>query len=326
MPSAAAPPPIAGTPVDPPPAEVPGYAQRLDRSRLGGIAYRALRRYSYGNVGLLANGTAYYLILSLFSLVAFAYGVVTIVGADRLAELLTESLEQALPGLVGADGIDPEVLRSTGRTAGLVGLVLLLWGGLGAVGAASSAIHLVFGAPPDPRPFPKAKGRHLLILAMVAPLIMVTFATSSLTSSYLTPALDAVGLGSGPARYGVAGASLLVSFALDAFIVWLLLGWMGGIKPDRRPRLAAAVIGAILVSLIKALLGLLIGWVLDRPQYGAFAAPLAVLFVFSLLAQALYISAAIAAGIADADRPLEALHPAQSVGARAAPEPAENGE
>jgi uncharacterized BrkB/YihY/UPF0761 family membrane protein len=58
--------------------------------------------------------------------------------------------------------------------------------------------------------------------------------------------------------------------------------------------------------LIKQLLEAIIAWSLDKPQYGAFAIPLAILFLFSLLASVLYISAAIVAGISDADLPLEA--------------------
>src|SRR4051794_26896071 len=100
MSSAAAPPPITGTPIDPPPVKVPTYAEKLDQTDVGGIAYRAMRRYSYANVGLLANGTAYYLILSVFSVLAFAYGVTAIVGADHLAQVLTDALSEALPGLV----------------------------------------------------------------------------------------------------------------------------------------------------------------------------------------------------------------------------------
>ena len=55
---------------------------------------------------------------------------------------------QALPGLVGENGIDPAELRKAGVTAGVVGLVFLLYGGLGSVAAASSSLHLIFGAPP----------------------------------------------------------------------------------------------------------------------------------------------------------------------------------
>ena len=63
MASAAAPPPIEGTPIDPPPAEVPGFAEKLDRTAVGGIGYRALRSYTHANDALLTSGTAYYMFL-----------------------------------------------------------------------------------------------------------------------------------------------------------------------------------------------------------------------------------------------------------------------
>ena len=37
----AAPPPMAGTPIDPAPKDVPVWAERLDQTMVGGIAYRA---------------------------------------------------------------------------------------------------------------------------------------------------------------------------------------------------------------------------------------------------------------------------------------------
>ncbi len=309
MPMSAAPPPIAGTPIDPAPKEVPAWAERLDGTRVGGIGYRALRRYSYANVGLLAAGTAYYLLLALLSLLALGYGVAAIVGSDQLAATLTDAVSEALPGLVGDEGIDPAQLRSTGRTAGLIGLVLLLYAGLGAVGGASSAMHLVLGAPPDPRSFPAAKARHLVTLVMIAPLVVVSFASASLTSTLLRPALEVIGIEGGPVVTLLQGVGLLVGFAVDVLILWLLLGRMGGIRPPTHARLIASMIGAVVVAVIKALLGLIVAWSLDKPQYGAFAAPLAALFVLSLLSTALYATAALAAGITDADVPLEHLEP-----------------
>jgi membrane protein len=305
----AAPPPIEGTAVDPPPTPVPAYAEKLDRTPVGAVAYRAIRRYVYANVGLLANGTAYYLFLSLLSLLAFAYGVVTVIGADDLAATLTDALNEALPGLVGEDGIDPAQLRSTGTTAGVVGLLLLLYSGLGAVGGSGKSMHLIFGAPPDPRSFVKAKARHLLILLGVAPLIVVSFASLSLTSELLRPVLETLGLGSGPVRTALAAVGLLVGFAVDVLIVWILLGTLGGIRPPRRPRLISSLIGALAIGVVKQLLDVIVTWSLDKPQYGAFAAPLAVLFVLSLLSNVLYGSAALAAGISDRDVPLEELEP-----------------
>lgn len=309
MASAAAPPPISGTPIDPPQAEIPGFAEKLDRITVGGVGYRAMRRYAYANGGLLAAGTAYFLFLSLLSLLAFAYGVIAIVGADALAETLTKSLNEALPGLVGDEGIDPDQLRSSGQAAGLLGLVFLFYSGLGAVGGASRSLHLIFGAPPDPRSFVKAKSRHLLLLVLVVPLVVISFASVSLTSSLIEPLLETIGWDSGPARAILAAAGLVVGLALDVLILWILLGQLGGIRPDRRPRLVASLIGAVAVTLIKRLLELIIAWSLDKPQYGAFAAPLAILFILSLLTTVLYLSGALAGGIADRAVPLEELEP-----------------
>jgi len=309
MASAAAPPPIVGTPIDPPPTEVPGFAEKLDRTVVGGIGYRALRRYSHANVALLTSGTAYYLFLSLLSLLALTYGVIAILGADQLAEKLTDILGDALPNLVGENGIDPQELRSTGRAAGVVGLVLLLYSTLSAVRGASSSMHVIFGAPPDPRTFVRSKARHLLILLVVTPLLAVSFASASLTSSLIQPLLDAIGWDTAPARAALVGVGLLVGLAIDALIMWILLGTLGGIRPARRPRLISSLIGAVAVGLIKQLLQVIVAWSLDKPQYGAFALPLAVLFVLSLLTSVLYVCAAITGGISDRDVPLDELGP-----------------
>lgn len=309
MATAAAPPPIVGESIDPPPRDVPGYAERLDRTAAGGITYRAMGRYTYAHVGLLSSGTAYYLFLSLFSLLAVAYGVMAFVGADHLAKFLTDALGDALPGLVGDDGIDPDQLRSTGTTAGIVGLTFLLYSGLGAVGGASSSMHLIFGAPPDPRSFITAKARHLLVLIVVAPLVVVSFASASPTSSLIGPALEAIGWNSAFIRAALIVFGLTLGLVVDVSILWILLGRLGGIRPYRRPRLIASLIGAVAVGAIKQLLEVIIAWCLDKPQYGVFAAPLAILFILSLLATVLYASAALAGGISDRHVPLAELQP-----------------
>ncbi len=309
MPIAAAPPPMTGVPTDPPPKDVPSYAEKLDKTAVGGIAYRAWQRYSHANVGLLAAGTGYYLFLSLLSLLAVAYGITAIVGADRIANLLTEALNEALPGLIGDSGVDPEQLRTTGRTAGLIGGLVLLYSGLGAVNGAMSSMHLIYGAPPDPRQFVVKKLRQLGILLMVAPLIALSFAAASVASTLFGPVLDTLGLQSGGIRLAITVGGPLLGFGLDLLIVWILLGVLGGIRPPRMPRLVAAGIGAVAVGLVKLLLTAIVAWSLDKPQYGAFATPLAVLFILFLLTTVLYVVAALAAGITDREVALHHLEP-----------------
>jgi membrane protein len=266
---------------------------------LGGTAFRAARRFSYANAGLLAAGTAYYLLLAMLSLLAFAYGVIAIVGADELAAWLTDAVSEAMPNLIGDDGIDPEQLRSTGQAVGVIGLVVLLYSSLGAVRGASRSIHVIYGAPPDPRAFLRAKARQLVVLVAVTPLILVSFSSSGLASSLAGPVLEAVGSDSGVVRMVLAAGGIGLGFAVDVLVFWVLLGSLGGIRPHRRPRLSASVVGAVCSLVVKQLLQVIVAWSLAKPQYGAFAAPLAVLFVLSLLSTVLYVAAAVAAGMSD---------------------------
>lgn len=310
----AAPRPITGTPADPPQPEIPAYAQKLDQTTVGGIAYRAMRRYSHANVGLLAAGSAYYLFLSLLSLLAFAYGIIAVLGADEIAQWLTETLEEALPGLIGEDGINPDTLRATGTTAGIIGLALMLYSSVKAVTGASKSMHLIYGAPPDPRKFVVAKLRAAGILLLVAPLILLSFASASITSGVLDDLLNSLGMNGALARFSLTAVGLIVGYAIDVLILWFLLGRLGGIVPNPKPRLVASLIGAVATMVIKQLLSVIISWSLDKPEYGALAIPLALLFVFSLLSTVLYASAALTAGISDRHTDLAELAPESVAG------------
>jgi membrane protein len=274
---------------------------------IGRVAYRAARRYSYANVGLLAAGTAYYLFLAMLSLLAFTYGVIAIVGAEELATRLTNALSDALPTLVGSQGIDPDQLRATGQAAGVVGLATLLWSSLGAVTGAAKSMHLIYGAPPDPRSLVRGRARHLLILLGMAPLLLVSFSSAALASTLVGPLLDTVGLHSGWTLGVLASGGLVLGYTVDVLVLWILLGNLGGIRPHRKPRLLASLAGAVCALAVKQLLTVIVAWSLAKPQYGAFAAPLAVLFVLSLMSTVLYGAAALAGAISDQDVPLEQL-------------------
>ncbi len=64
--------------------------------------------------------------------------------------------------------------------------------------------------------------------------------------------------------------------------------------------------GAVGIEILKYLLSFIIAWSVSKPQYGAFAAPIAMLLVLYLESLMLYTAASITAGMAVAageDRP-----------------------
>jgi membrane protein len=314
MATIAAPPPIPGRPTDPPPKDTPQIVETIDeKSDVAGIAYRAFSRFSFAKATLLAAGTTYYLFLAMFALLAFAFGVAAAFGTEQFTVYLTDALHEALPGLVGSDGIDPAQLRAVGRSSSIIGLLLLLYAGGGAMGAASGSMHLIYGAPPDPRNLLTSRARHLGLLVVIAPLILVSFAIPNLVASATRNATNLVSSSSVPPVLVNAGA-LLLAFVIDFVIMYILLGVLGGIRPVRHARVIGAATGAVVVSILKYFMGLIIAWSIAKPQYGTFAMPITVLFVLYLLTLSLYGSASLTAGIADRDVPLDELTPGDPEG------------
>lgn len=275
---------------------------------VAGVAYRAFSRFSYAKATLLAAGTTYYLFLAMFALLAFAFGVAAAFGTEEFTVHLTDALHEAFPGLVGSEGIDPAQLRAVGRSSSILGLVLLLYAGGGAMGAASGSMHLIYGAPPDPRNFVTSRARLLGLLVVIAPLILVSFAIPNLVASVTRNATNLVTSSAVPPVLVNLGA-LLVALVIDFVIMYVLLGVLGGIRPDRHARVIGAAIGAVVVGALKYFMGFIIAWSISKPQYGTFAMPITVLFVLYLLTLSLYGSASLSAGIADKDVPLDELAP-----------------
>ena len=305
------PPPIHGEPIDPAPKPTPKAVRKFEQrgdaiGALVGAGYRSYLRFSHANATLLAAGTTYYMFLAMFSIIAFGYGVTAWLGADQIAQYLTEAIGEAFPGLLGDEGIDPATLRSVGQTAGIIGLLGLLYGGGGAVVAASKSLHLLFGAPKNARNFVVARIIALLWLLAIGPMILVSFVASSFTSDLSDRLFEALGIEwQAPALLGVAAVAL--TLGLNFAIIYLLLGNLGGIRPPRRARVIGAGVGAVITELLKSVMTLLVGFTIDQPEYGALAAPIGILFVLFLLTMALYSSAALTAGVTDKDVPLDLL-------------------
>lgn len=301
---AAAPPPIPGTPVDPPRKPlVAAVAKADDRGVVVGSGYRAFLRFTHANGSLLAAGTTYYLFLAVIALLVVAFGLAALLGGARFAATLTESASNAFPGLIGEEGLSPESLQQVGQTTSVVGLLILLYSGSGSIVALSRSIHVIYGAPTDPRSFVLARARLLAWLILLAPLAALSFVPSALVTNFAKPVIDALGANWAQWEPLLIGLTLALALFLNAVVLWLILGHLGGIRPARGPLMVGTVVGAVAMEILKYLLNVIIAWSVSKPQYGAFAAPIAMLLVLFLECTVVYAAAAITAGSAMATRP-----------------------
>lgn len=291
--------PIPGRALDPPPKDLSAYREKLDDHHIAaGIGFRAFNRFVDSRAPLLAAGTTYYLFLSLISLLAFAYGVTAILGADALSDSLTESIQNAFPGLIGDSGISPEALRQSGQTASIVGLLLLFYSGTAAASAGAQALHIIYGAHRDPRNFALKRLRLAGWLLLVGPVILLAFIPSVVVTSLADPILDWLGIDGDFVRFLLVVGTILLSLLLNYAVIYLLLSVLGGIRPSKSSRRAGAALGAIAIEAIKYASAYIISWSLDKPQYGAFAIPITIMFVLFLFSLSLYAAASITAGTA----------------------------
>ena len=92
-------------------------------------------------------------------------------------------------------------------------------------------------------------------------------------------------------------------------IMFLLLSRLGGIRPPTRALLWGSVLGAIVIGLLKALMGTIVAWSVAKPQYGTFAAPIAILVILWFQSLTLYVAAATTAAAATVGRHAERSQP-----------------
>lgn len=312
-------PPIPGTLVDPLPTATPDALVDLDASdgaasTAAGIGYRAMTRFTESSATLLAAGTTYYVFLAMFSLIALAYGIAALLGADSIANYLTIAISEAFPDLLGDEGIDPAQLRSLGQAASIVGLVMMLYAGGGAMASTSDSVHTIYGAPKDPRNFLTKRVRLLGWLLVIAPLIVFSLAAETVALRFGGSALSALGFESSGALPLVIATSIVLSLAANFAVVYIVLGKLGGIRPPRHAHLVGAALGAIGVQLLSIPMGFIVSISVDKPQFGALTTPIGVMLVLYLNTLVVYGAAAITAGIAERDVPLEEIVPTVDLG------------
>ena len=297
--------PIPGESVDPPPKDPERVLGRVEeRSTTAGVLARTVHRFLQTRAPLLAAGTSYFLFLSLISLLTFSYGMVALFGADFIADLINRAVENAFPGLVGEDGLSPEDIRGFGSTTSILSLIVLLFASTGAVHATKQSVHLIYGAHKDPRPYLVARLRMLAFVFTLGPLLVVSFAPSLMLTSLAEPLRDVLDLEGGAERWVLVLGSTAVSLSVNYLVVYVVLGWLGGIRPPKRPHRIGALVAAIMLETLKHLSATIVSFSVSRPQYGALAVPITIGLVLFLFAMAIYLAASLTAVVAirDADR------------------------
>ncbi|WP_374775468.1 YihY/virulence factor BrkB family protein [Streptomyces sp. NBC_01310] len=262
-------------------------AARLTRTH----AWRSYERLDRVHWTRLAAAITFISFLALFPLITVAAAVGAALLSEEQLDRLEKNLSEQVPGI--SDQLDIDGLVANAGTVGLVAGALLLFTGIGWVGAMRDCLRAVWDKDDedDGNPFVR-KGKDGLVLLGLGGAALASAAASILGSSAVGKSADWLGI----PREGAGGALLRsLAFLVGVVAAFLLLLYvltlLPGVEPPRGRLIQAALIGAAGFELLKLLLSGYMREVAAKSMYGAFGVPIALLLWINFTAKLLlYVS------------------------------------
>ncbi|MFI7597110.1 YihY/virulence factor BrkB family protein [Actinoplanes sp. NPDC049681] len=255
------------------------------RSRYFDHLCRAALRYDDVSGGRLAAAIAYYGFFAVFALALIGYSIfgVLIDSNVRLFEIVQEFLEQNLPFL------DVQAILDSGRTVGIVGILGLVFTGIGWVEAIRSSQRLIWRLNEQPGYVGLRQVVDLLVLAGILMLLIVSVGAVYGLESLLEWLADG--------RVGVllSIVSAVLTMAINMLLAAALLAAVPRLRMTAR-RIAPPVLQVgIGIYLLNTVGKSFVGLIQRNPAYGLVASAVGLLVYLYVFNQLLLFGAAWAA-------------------------------
>lgn len=274
------------------------FVSWLQRLRIA----RSLMRYSNGRGALLAGGIAYSAIFSLAA--ALTIGITLLLGllgrSPQLQDAVFSSLASSLPGVLewkGSSGIlDPAdlVLSTSFSLTGVVAVVVLLFSATTVMRAMKSSIRAMFGIDQVSAGAAMEQLRDLLGFLAIALGVGTTGILTLANSIVGKHLLITIGVESAIAAATIRIGSFLISAAIDALILWILIRFVALIRVPKKDLICGLTIFGVVSTLIRSLGTSVVGSV-DNPLLASFAAIATLLLWINLLSRVMLITCAFIA-------------------------------
>ena len=273
----------------------------------------------YGDVkgSQQAGAVTYFGFLSVFPILMLAFFAVGYVARvfPEADQHLTDAIDSMLPGLIGTgdNQIQLEDIESAANTVGLIGLVGVLYTGLGWLSALRNALITVFALPERQQPtFVMGKVRDLITLAVLGVVLLIAVALTGLVAGFSEDLLDWLDLGVASA-WLVRLITIAVGLAANMVLIVLMFRLLAAPEMPWRAMWSGALLGAIGFEILKQLSTLLIGLTQNAPAFQIFGLALILLVWINYSSRLILYAAAWAwtAPSAVAERVVEPAEPVQ---------------
>jgi inner membrane protein YhjD len=231
---------------------------------------RAAGRYRGRDGDRLAAALTFYGFLSFFPLIALAYAVTGYLVAINPAvrAYVTKAIAEALPGL--SNRIPVGQIAGAKAGAGILGLVGLLWSGLGWIGAWRGSLHAIWHRDDNGNPV-LARLRSLAVLFALGLALLASAALSGLATSAMHALLTKAGIGMSGVAPLLQIVAVTAAVGANIAIFLVLFSQLSGAREPWRSLLPGCVFGAVGLEVLKLAGAALVAHTTRNPVYASFA-------------------------------------------------------
>ena len=255
---------------------------------------RAYQRYTADAGDRQAAAVTFFAFLSFFPLLALAASVLGYFLGDEAVGTVVREVDGYAPGLAEQLGLQ-DLLSSNRKAgaAGLLGLVGLLFSGLGWVDALREAVRTMWHHNVKEGNLFVKKARDVVILVGLGATVVLSVGVSAATGAFTGAALDLLDL---ETTFVATAVAKVVGIALGlaastALFLYLFLRLPRVAAPFRRV-LRGALLAAVLFEVLKRVGAVYIDRTTENPLYGVFAVVVGLLVWINLVSRLFLMCAA----------------------------------
>ena len=242
---------------------------------------RMQEHYGEAKAGQQAGAVTYFGFLSVFPVLALAFFVVGWVAKvfPDAQDTLVTAIGEMFPGIIGRgdNQIQLADIQDSAGTVGVIGLVGVLYSGLGWLSALRDALIAVFALPEREQPsFVMGKLRDLLTLTVIGGVLLVAVAFTGIVSGFSEDLLGWVGL-STELGWLVQVLAIALGLLANSVLFFVMFRLLAAPELPKRAMWSGALLGAFGFELLKQVSGLLIRSTQGQPAFQVFGLALILL-------------------------------------------------
>ncbi|WP_338031587.1 YihY/virulence factor BrkB family protein [Diaminobutyricibacter tongyongensis] len=270
--------------------------------------YRVYINFSHSDGNLRAAGMGFQALFAIFAAIwlGFSLAGIWLVGNEQLLHAIAEIINNAIPGLIGPDGvIKPQDLTTTTTTFGWTGVIAaisLLWTAISWLFYTRQAVRAIFGLSRDTTNYVLQKIRDLGLAVAFGFVLILSGVLMIVSTEAAAFVLRVLGLDQDSfwSNALTQFSGILISLLLNIVVLGTMFRVLSRVAIPWRNLFFGSLLGAATLSALSFLGGLLLGTANKNPLLATFAVFVGLLIWFNLTSRVMLLSGSwIAIGMFD---------------------------